>query len=168
MTPEFSTHLSEEALHDVLIGLSSPASDAHLAACPACRGQVQEFRSDMQLFNQTTLAWSEAMPAAQLSATSRPAIRPAYFAPARWALAAAVLLAVGLPVWRYYRHSAPNYASVPVTQSEDTEAQIAQDNELLRSINMALSANETSPIREYHLSDRPHDRSKTRPELRNR
>ena len=34
MTPEFTTHLSEEALDDVLIGLGSKEAHAHLAVCP--------------------------------------------------------------------------------------------------------------------------------------
>ena len=40
-----SAHLSEEALNDVLIGLSSLESDAHLAVCSACRSRVEEFQS---------------------------------------------------------------------------------------------------------------------------
>jgi hypothetical protein len=50
---------------------------------------------------------------------------------------------------------------------EDSEAQIAQDNDLLRSVNAALSTAEASPVREYHLSDGPHSPLRTRPEARN-
>ncbi len=32
MTTESSVHLSDEAMNDVLIGLASPQSEAHLAA----------------------------------------------------------------------------------------------------------------------------------------
>ena len=183
MTPEKSAHLSEEAINDVLIGLSSPESDAHLAVCSACRGQLQEFRSEMLNFNQASLAWSEARPAA-LRANGRSRVRRVMSSPWSWALAAAVLMAaVWLPVWKYNHPSLVNKASIndvpgrdasgrdassPGQTAEDSEAQIAQDNDLLRSVNVALSENEESPINEYHLSEGPHARSKARPELGNR
>jgi predicted anti-sigma-YlaC factor YlaD len=176
MTPELSTHLSEEAIDDVLIGLGSPESDAHLAACSHCRGQLEQFRSEMNLFNQASLAWSKAKSATILRAAPRPKARPALPAPAGWVLAAAALLAIGLPVWNHAHRSpagdasdyASTYAPAPASPAGDSEAQIAEDNDLLRSVNAALNSNEVSPISEYHLSDGPHPRHPARPELRNR
>lgn len=166
MTLEFSAHLSEEALQDVLIGIGSPDSDAHLALCSICRGQLQEFRSDMQLFNRTSLAWSEARSAAALPAAPVPKFRNLVFAPASWILAATLLLAIGLPMWNHNHRSDLNLAPVPASLPEDSQAQIAQDNDLLREVNAALNQAEESPLNEYHLSDRPHPRRKARPELR--
>ena len=60
MTPSLSNHLSEEALDDVLIGLGSAESEAHLAVCPECRAEVETFRGDVALFNAASVAWSES------------------------------------------------------------------------------------------------------------
>jgi len=109
MTPELSTHLSEEAMDDVLIGLASPESDAHLAACSLCRSQLQEFRSAMQVFNQTSLAWSEDRSKAFHHSSAKPKIRPAIFVPLSWAMVAAVLLAIGFPMWNHH-YLSRNYA----------------------------------------------------------
>jgi len=168
MITEFSDHLTEDALNDALIGLSSPESEAHLATCAVCRVKVEEFRSEMQMFNQTTLAWSEARPAKSLQGAGRTKAHPVSFAAAGWVLAAVVLLMIAIPVWNRDRRSAARDRVVPASAPENSEAQIAQDNELLRQIDMALSASEASPINEYHLADRPHPRLKVRKELRNR
>jgi hypothetical protein len=174
MTPEESAHLSEEAINDVLIGLGSLESEAHLALCSTCRGKLKEFRSEMLNFNQASLAWSEARPAAALGGDRGSRVRRAISSPWSWAIAAAVLMvAIGLSLWNHNYSSIVNNASIndasgPAQSAEDSEAQIAQDNDLLRSVNMALSENEESPINEYHLSEGPHARSKARPELGNR
>jgi hypothetical protein len=165
MTPEQSAHLSEEAINDCLIGLGSPQSEAHLAVCAVCRGQVKGFETDIAAFNQTTLAWTEARPHTTLRAAPTPRARRITAGPLGWALAAALLAAVGLPVWNHYRPAA-HTASVAGPVTVDSEAQIAQDNDLLRSVNVALNEGEESPIAVYHLSEAPHPRSKTRSELR--
>jgi hypothetical protein len=171
MTQEQPAHLTEEAINDVLIGLASPQSKAHLAACSDCSNQIKGFHLGMKAFNQTTLAWSEARP----NETARPVLdaRPRRVAtsPFAWALAAVLMVAIGIPVWNHNHQSASSTASIQeMNQSSsatsDTEAQIAQDNELLRSVDVALNENEESPISEYHLLEAPHPRSRTRPELR--
>jgi hypothetical protein len=167
MTPELSTHLSEEAMDDVLIGLASPEADAHLAACPLCRGQLEEFRSAMRVFNQTSLAWSGTRSKAFHHSAGKTKVRPAIFIPLSCAMAAAVLLAIGPSLWNHH-HFSRNYAPGPASTPEDSQAQIAQDNELLRSVNLALNENDVPPINKYYLSDGPHPRLKVRPELRNR
>ncbi|MDR3727338.1 MAG: hypothetical protein P4K86_09880 [Terracidiphilus sp.] len=166
MTQPWSAHLSEEALDDVLIGLGSPESDAHLAECEACRSQLEQFRSGMRNFNQASLAWSDARPLKSLPARSK--VRQAAFAPVGWAFATAVLLLIiGVPVWRHDHRIAPSNGTVPAVTIEDSPAQIAQDNDLLRSVDEALNSSEASPISEYHLSDGPQLHRKARPELRN-
>jgi hypothetical protein len=165
MTPEQSTHLSEEAFNDVLIGLGTPESDAHLAVCSTCSNHLRQFRIDIESFNETTLAWSEARPTASLRATRRSKVRPVMYSPLGWALAAVLLIAIGIPVRSHYLSSLGR-ASVQAPAPEDTQAQIAQDNDLLRSVDVALNENEESPISAYHLSETPHPRQRTRPELR--
>jgi hypothetical protein len=161
-----SAHLSEEALSDLLIGLGTRQAEAHLAACASCRGQLEEFRAGMQVFNQASLAWSAARPAARPAAPAK--VRELRFAPAVWALAVLLLLMVGVPLWYRAHRPAQNSDTARVVASEETQAQIAQDNELLRSVNEALSASEASPLSEYHLTERPRAHRQTRPESRTR
>lgn len=146
------THLSEEALHDVLIGMGTAAAEAHVAACAECREQMETFRTGMENFNAATLAWSQARPMRRPIVT-RTRARIA-MAGAGWALAAALLFAVCLTTWKRYQSQNQTAEQPAVTQSapqaEDTETQIAQDNELMRSVDAALSASD-SPIAEYHL-----------------
>jgi len=172
MTTEVSAHLSEEALDDVLIGLSTPESDAHLAACSVCRSRVEEFRSGLQAFNQVSLAWSEARPMPRttisLQTAARSKARRDLFAPLGWAMAAAMVLMIGIPIWNR-DHSAPsNNEPAAAATASDSEAQIAQDNELLKSVDMALNTNEESSLSEYQLLDEHHSYLKKRAELRSR
>ena len=62
MTRPAENHLTEEALDDILIGLGSPASHAHLAQCPECSARVDAFRFSMDSLNQASLAWVQAQP----------------------------------------------------------------------------------------------------------
>lgn len=168
MTTETSTHLSEEALNDVLIGLGSPESEQHVAACAECRAQLQIFATEMQLFNQTSLAWSEAR-SATLGAIELPKKRPAIYAEVGVALAAALLLAIGLPIWMHTHGPAkhPEQAATAAAMGQqDSADQIAQDNELMRSVDMALSSSEESPVSDYQILERPHEGPKARLGLR--
>jgi hypothetical protein len=165
MTPEISTHLSEEAMNDVLIGLASPESESHLNTCVICRSQLDVFRSTVQAFNQASLEWCQAMPAVALRAPAR--FRPLVFAPATWVLAIALLLVAGIPAWIHLSHSSLHSVSAPAPVQQDSDAQISQDNDLLQSVNVALNESDVPPISKYYLSDGPHPQSKDRPELRN-
>ena len=161
------THLSQEALNDVLIGFGTSSSEAHLAACAVCRGQLEAFCSDLQMFNQSSLAWNQAR-----STTMPHPAQPqhAIFTLLGWALAAMLLLAIGIPVWNYehrsYLSSSPvavqNNNPAPVATTNDAETQIAEDNHLLREVNEALSVNEASPFAEYHLAEGSHPHRKAR------
>jgi len=168
MKKELSAHLSEEALDDALIGLSSPEAEAHLALCGACRGQLEAFHAEIQLFNQTSLAWSEAQPARPFPVVARKKLIHTYYAPLGWALAATVFLAIGVPVWNHDHRVSPKYNATSVSTPPDTEAQIEQDNDLMRSVDAALNAQEASPLNEYNLSKRSQTRETSRSELRNR
>jgi hypothetical protein len=168
MTTEPSAHLSEEAMNDVLIGMGSPESEAHVAACGECRAQLQAFQAEMNLFNETSLAWSEAR-SATLGALEPPKKHASMWVPANWAFAAALMLAVGIPVWMH-NHGPVKYqeqvATAPAAAQQDSAEQIAEDNELMRSVDMALSSGEESPLSEYQITERSHEGPKARLELR--
>ena len=171
MSMQSATHLTEEALDDLLIGLASVESEAHLAECAACRTKVQAFGAHLKAFNHASMAWSQSR------AEALPAIRPAAsvkvksiwtaLAPLEWAAAAAVLLLLALPVWNRNQLPVPVSSAVATPAAGDTEAQIAEDNDLLKSVDAALSTNDASPIAEYGLIDRPHSHSRARSKTRN-
>jgi hypothetical protein len=154
MTPGSSVHLSEEALNDVLIGLASPDANAHVAFCELCRRQVEQFRDDMRLFDETSLAWSKSKAANKIRVLPPWGLRQAILAPVGWAMAAAVLVMLAIP--SLIQHRSDQHGPVATTGTEygDSAAQIAQDNELLRSVDIALNPNEDSTLHEYGLSQR--------------
>lgn len=161
MTPASATHLSDEAFDDVLIGMGSPESDAHLAACEDCRRRVIAFRSDVALFNSASMAWTESQPA-RLRPTARKTAHRVRLAFVSWAGMAAVLAVMAIAILRH--HGAvptPSQATANLSQPSDTEAQIAQDNQLLQAVNAAISPDEESQIAEYKLFQTRHSHMKT-------
>lgn len=162
MTPVLQSHLTNEALDDVLIGLGSPASLAHLARCPECRARVEAFQSSIEVFNQASLAFCEAQP---LKATpaSRPA--PRYFTrPVLAAWATAVLLILVSPVaWHLFKPH-PVQGPAIATVEQDSETQIADDNELMRQVNAAIEPDDQSVVDQYQLLTGP--RSQAHPKMR--
>jgi hypothetical protein len=155
MTPGSISHLSEDALDDVLIGLGSPEANAHVATCAECRAEVQAFRGDLQLFNAASMAWSKSRwPKAQPTVPHAVRARVAF---ASWSAVAAVLVVVmAVAFWHQRQVPVLNQANTAQSLPVDSEAQIAQDNQLLQAINAAISPDETSPILEYKISERPH------------
>jgi predicted anti-sigma-YlaC factor YlaD len=157
MTPEIKRHLTDEALDDVLIGLGSLVSQAHLAQCPQCRARVESFQSSVSLFNQASLAYSEAQPVKTLSA-SQPArrfhVRPVI---AAWT-AAVILLVVMGPAALHLFIPHPVHAPAVATETRDTETQIAEDNELLRQVSAAIAPDEQYIIEQYQMMKGPSPR----------
>jgi hypothetical protein len=160
MTNESSIHLTEEELNDLLIGESASASASHLAACPSCRAKVEEFQSGLEAFNQTALSWCE-MRSVTLPVPQVPA-KPRHWplATMGWA-AAGLLLIMMAPIVRQTNWFHPNHGAPVITAHEgegDTEAQIAQDNELLKAVNAAINPSEEPQLDEFGLSAKPHPR----------
>jgi|SRR5579859_561135 len=153
MTPASANHLSEEALDDVLIGLGSVESEAHLAVCRECRIQVETFRGDVALFNAASAAWSESRrPQPRQHEREGTGTRIAF---ASWAAAAAALIIMAFGIWHHRAVAPPSQANAVQPQPGDTEAQIAQDNQLLQAVNAAISPDEESPIDEYKILESP-------------
>ena len=153
MTPELTNHLSEEALDDVLIGLGTAESHAHLAACAECSAQVATFRGDIALFNAASTAWSESRrPQPRESAPRHRTLRAAFIG---WAAVSVALLVMAVGIWRHRLESPAGQAhTVQPSQPVDSEAQIDQDNQLLQAVNAAISPDEASPIDEYKIVER--------------
>jgi hypothetical protein len=151
MTPACSAHLSDEAFDDVLIGMGSPESEAHLGTCLDCRRRVNAFRSDLALFNSASMAWTESRPVL-VRAAARKTVHRIRLAFVSWAGMAAVLAVMAVAILRHHGPVVPpNHATANLLQPADTEAQIAQDNQLLQAVNAAISPDEESPIDQYKL-----------------
>jgi anti-sigma factor RsiW len=150
MTPLSTTHLSEEALDDVLIDLGSAESHAHLAACAECRARVAMFRGDIALFNAASMSWSNSRRLQPLPSEARhhPRLRAAFIG---WAATAAALVLMAVGIWRHHPAATPNNANTVQSLPADSEAQIAQDNQLLQAVNAAINPVEASPMDEYKL-----------------
>jgi hypothetical protein len=161
MTPDFSTHLTEEALDDVLIGLGSLQSEAHLVRCPEFRTRLESFRADVALFNSASMAWSESRPRRPMQVSPHHTGFRIRFAFLSWSAVAALLVIAAVAIWRHGAVRPPNHVNTVESQPVDSEAQIAQDNELLQEINAAISSDDESPIEEYNLRVGPHAHTKT-------
>jgi hypothetical protein len=164
MTREEMNHLSEEALNDVLIGMASSASELHLAACTACRAKVEGFHADLGAWNGATLAWSQDR--AQHGESIRIPVphRRLPLAALGWALASAALLAIAIPAGRESGIFGTNHGAAAVAPQQDSETQIAQDNELLKAVNAAINPDEMPQLKEYDLFKRPHPQPRHRPQ----
>jgi len=164
MTPASTTHLSEEALDDVLIGLGSAESHAHLAVCAECRAHVSTFHGDVALFNVASIAWSKSRrPQPRPSKASGTRVGAAFIG---WAAAVAMLVVMAVGIWQHHPAAPPSQANTTHSLSADSEAQIEQDNQLLQAVNAAISPEEASPIEEYKMLESPHPHSKAHSKTR--
>ncbi len=156
MTP--AIHLSEEALDDVIIGLGTEQSHAHLDVCAECRAHITIIHGDVALFNAASMAWSQSRRPKAHPNPLQPRDRriPAAFAGSASAAAALVVMAFG--IWHHRPETLSNPAnSLRVQPSEpvDSEAQISQDNQLLQAVSAAISPDEASPMVEYKILEGP-------------
>jgi hypothetical protein len=111
---------------------------------------LEKFSASVGLFSTIALAWSETRPAASPQAASRWQNMRWAYAPVGWALAVAVVMMIGVPAWRDHTMTVQKPAvNSPV---EDSPADIAEDNALMQSVNVALNSNEDSPLPEYRLA----------------
>ena len=156
-------HLTDDQFAECLTAAApEPAIQSHLAQCDECRTELGVFLAAMDDFSAAALGWSKSQPVVSPRArwlrTQQPLV-----APLRWALAAALIAAVGVPV-AMHRERVVNVA-VNEAPAEDSPAQIAQDNNLLRSVDVALGESDPSPYQEYGL-DAPRKRTRARAQTR--
>ena len=142
-----SLHLSDDQFTRYLMDPDADGAEAaHLLGCTVCREELERFRSSVESFNSMTLAWSE-----RHSITS-----PSYAASRgsaewvfgwSWSVAVMMLLAVGTSL--HLRKEA-NQAN-PAIQASDSydqnsEAEIARDNQLMRAVNLEINRKEPFPL----------------------
>lgn len=135
---EFSNYLIEKSL--------SAAREAHVASCMQCQQELMAFGSSVSNFAAASQAFSDSLPVHSVRRATQQSFWRLAFAPAAWAAAAALVIAGSLPAWHLI-HPAKSVATV-----YDSASQIASDNELMRSVDVALVANDTSPLDEFHIT----------------
>ncbi|WP_263375483.1 hypothetical protein [Granulicella aggregans] len=163
-----SAHLTEEQIAECLLQSDPPAEfETHLAECQSCREEISGFMTSVDHFSRASLAWSESQPAVSLRARVRESSHPVFTVPLRWALAMAMLLVIALPLLRHKLTAKPDLQTVNLVEG-DSEAQIAQDNVLMQSVDSALAADEASPLAEYDIVDQSQLHNPTRRTVRSR
>ena len=120
----------------------------HLAACPACREELERFTMLISDFNEDTLRWSEARVA---GSAVKPPVRAQQWKPlVRWAMAACLLLAGVLSVLVAGRRIPYERASNgAVRLVQNSGEQIANDNRVLTGVYEEINAPVTVPMQEY-------------------
>jgi len=81
--------------------------------------------------------------------------------PIAGALAAALLIVVGLPAWNHDHQVLSARGPATAAAPDESAVQIAQDNQLLESVNVALNTNDASPLPEYRLLGSPRSTLRT-------
>lgn len=152
MTP----HLTHEQLCDLLV--IEPAPDLreagrldrleeHVRACELCSAELVSLNQSLADFRSTTKAWAHhEWTNQQLSSRSLQPVRPTrnLTLPALWAAAAALLIAITLPLTRH--HNAPP-APAPKASAVLTQTAANQSDEaLLEEVYQTLSSSIPSPM----------------------
>jgi hypothetical protein len=163
MNNELGHHLNTETLNDLMIGLGSAEAEDHLAACAECRARIGQFQKDVALLDQTSMAWSRLRAAHMPDPPIQAGVRRLPLATMGWAMVVVLLLAIAPPVWRTLNRPTASQMPSPTVQTETSEAQIAEDNQLLHDVDTAINTGEAAPLEEFTRPDRPHPHQKARP-----
>ena len=156
MTPNNSalSHLSEDDLDEILLGIASAESTAHLAGCDVCTERFiafqTELKSQMAAFNQASMAWSEARSNTISRDLAHHKATPRLTLPKVWSAAAAMVLVatLGLHVTLDRRSAAleasNSTASKTISGSSDAihpehdQHELASDNAMLAAIDSEM------------------------------
>ena len=155
---QFTAHLLDPA--------GEQAAAMHLKDCSICREELERFKQTIDSFNHVTLAWSEARPVAsnhKAAPTSR-----RWILGTAWAFVACLLLLIGFSVnfHQRNRNAISSHPTDNVAHREDSETEIARDNQLMNEVAGEINRREQSPALEYGLSERTNAATTTRAESR--
>ncbi len=152
-------HLTHQEFTDHLLGTRSATVEAHLADCSACSKELYQFKESMESFRGAVHNWSEAPHSTRSAALPLPRSFD-------WLLVGAmamVLLTFGLVFWGDQSDTngtSSNHQPTPQdviakndVPTNNSVAQIQQDNELLTNINQELSEELPAPMQPLQVSD---------------
>ena len=152
-------HLNDEQFMECAIG-EEPGVEAaaHLLECEACREELARFGMSVSSFNSAARAWSEARPVEVRTAASGYRAGRPFLAMASGMVAACLILGLGVVAVSHHEQGGRvgTVASVSAPQ-EDSAAQIAQDNQLLMAVDVAIRSDDRSPVLEYGLAPESND-----------
>ena len=143
-----TTHLDKEAALRWQWGEVTEAERAHVAACDACRGQVEPLAQTLSTFTLAARAWGDAKAAAAPLPSAQELRHPHAAAPGWWRGMAITAMAVGamlllvitfaMPRWR--KHSVANSAAQQAAvRQQQRQQQITQDDALLEAVDQDVS-----------------------------
>jgi len=134
------SHLSDDELDEILIGIATDDASAHLAHCTSCGQRLAAFQSQLDAFNHATMAWSEARANSISRDLLAHKLTPRVTLKAAWSSAAVAVLALAFAVGgRHYASEtapmetaqAPSAASSP---DDVRQHEIDSDNAMLAAI----------------------------------
>ena len=162
-------HITDRQFAECLDGTPFQAAVwTHVEACERCRRELEQFSDAISNFNLSASNWSRAQPVPSLHVIADRKPGRSLAAPLQWALAAVLLVGFALPV--FGPSPLDNVVAIHAVRSQpaavDDERQIAQDNELLQSVDGVLARTEPSPFEEYRLSREQAGTAASRPVLR--
>jgi hypothetical protein len=130
------------------------AAAAHLSQCAACTDELTRFGVSVSAFGAATLGWSESRtPFSLRQQVLKTPARPR-FAVASWALATGLVFSVGVSTMMHREQSGRADVSSATTSDVDcSDTEIAQDNKMLRDVNMEIGGADPSPFRQYGLRE---------------
>lgn len=156
-------HLTHEQLCDLL--LAEPAPDslessghiellrAHLRDCLLCASEFESLNQSLAIFRSSADAWATrelanrptVLPLLDSVPTRRTPAPHAFLGPALWAAAAALVIAITLPLT--LRHDQPAAPKTPAPAAVVTQPGTSQSDEaLLEEIDQTLSSPIPSPM----------------------
>ncbi len=146
---QFDAHLDHDMLDEVLLGIAAPSVSAHLAVCSHCAERLQSFNSTVNLFNQATLAWSEAKSNTLTRDLSEHRPHPVLTLAAARSYIAAILVAVAVMLTAGVRHRTLDLEAannpIIIADSSFSGGEIAEDNAMLHAIDSELSRPDPLP-----------------------
>jgi hypothetical protein len=157
-----SAHLTEDELDEALLGMASANHSLHLASCPDCRAQLEQFHSTVALFSEASIGWSQARSNALNRDLKQHRTPFRFTAQTVWTSAATLVLLATITVGIELRqHSEASMAAkveqrriqseTNIARAANAENEIASDNAMLLQIDAAINNSEPSPQELYGI-----------------
>lgn len=149
-------HLPDERISMWMLGERLPVEEEHVRECRQCTARIAHLEGTLGQFRGAIREWSERTVPAALQQRPR-----AHWRPARWAVAAVLLLVVGIPVYKVSREARARQAAsqADTVLLEQVEAGISRSvpqpmEPLLRLASWDFTANADAEKKDGHENSR--------------
>jgi hypothetical protein len=132
-------HLSSEEMEDALIGDLAAAPQSHLAGCDDCQVRLSELEAPLASFRAVSLAWAERRSATMPIPRGRSARSGPLWVNLGAGAVTAVAVALAVPMIHHSRPAAGTVQTTTHTDSSPSSEELAQDNQMLASVDEALN-----------------------------